>query len=131
MIRALTADLARRLVRAAVGETLSEHYTISDELPSLLRPLVTLIKRQDALGAAARTPPQPTPVLPRAAAEADVVGEPSEKLKRKAASLLARAEEIRTTTGTMNDFGARKAMLRLAEIYEKLASNILKSRTPE
>jgi hypothetical protein len=124
----MIADFARRLVRAAVGETLSEHYTISDELPSLLRPLITLIKRQDALGAAARAPPQPTPVLSSAAGETDVVGKP---LERKAAALLARADEVRTAGETMQDAAAREAMLRLAKSYEKLASNILKSRTPE
>jgi hypothetical protein len=60
-----------------------------------------------------------------------VVGEPPEKLKRKAAALLARAEEVRTAGDTIHDVGAREAMFRLAETYEKLASSILKSRTPE
>jgi hypothetical protein len=129
MIRALTADFARRLVRAAVGEKLSEHYKVSEELPSLLRPLITLINRQDALEAAARAPPQTTPVPRSAAGETGVVGEPPEKLK--AFALLSRAEEVRTAGHAMHDLGAREAMLRLAVTYEKLASILLKSRTLE
>ena len=131
MIRVLTADLARRVVRAAVGEKLSAHYKISEELPSLLRPLISLINRQDALGAGASSPPQTTPVQSSAAGETGAVGEPREKLKRKVAALRARAEEVRTTGDTMHDVGAREAMFRLAETYEKLASTILKSLTPE
>ena len=125
MIRALTADLARRLVRAAVGEKLSAYYKIPEELPSILRPLITLINRHDALGAAAHSPPQTTPVQRSAAGETGVVGEPPEKLERKAIALLARAEEVRTTGRAMRDVGARETMLRLAKIYEKLARSIL------
>ena len=131
MIRALTAEFARRAVRAAIGDKLSAHYNVSQELPSFLRPLITLINRQDALAAAASSSPQTTPVQSSAAGETGVVGEPPEKLKRKAAALLARAEEIRTTGDAMHDVGAREAMFRLAETYEKLAITILKSLTPE
>ena len=104
------------MVRAAIGENLSAHYSISEQLPALLRPLISLINRQDALGAAASPPAQTTPVQRSAAGETGEVGEPEEKLKRKAAALLARAEEVRATGDTMHDVRAREAMVRLARV---------------
>ena len=96
---------------------MSAHYSISEQLPALLRPLISLINRQDALGAAASPPAQTTPVQRSAAGETGEVGEP-EKLKRKAAAPLARAEEVRATGDTMHDVRAREAMVRLAGTYE-------------
>lgn len=127
MIRALAADFARRIVQAAIGEGLRAHYQASDELPSLLRSLMALIERQDAAGAAMRSSSKPAPVENSAVLERRANVEPPETLKRKAAALLARAEEVRTAGDNMHDGGAREAMYRLAESYEKVARNVIKS----
>lgn len=125
MIRALTADFARRVVQAAIGEKLRAHYKASDELPSLLRSLIALIERQGAVGVP--TVSERTPVETSAERERRATGDPPGTLKRKAAALLARAEEVRAAGDNMHDGGAREAMYRLAESYEKVARNIIKS----
>jgi hypothetical protein len=45
-------------------------------------------------------------------------------LDRKIAAFRARAEEVRTVLEGMHDPGARIAMLRLAETYEKVARHL-------
>lgn len=89
MIRALSADFARRVVQTAIGARLRAHFKISDELPSRLRALTTLMGRQDAVGAAPRLPSN-LPVENNAALERRATGQPRENLKRKAAALLTR-----------------------------------------
>lgn len=138
MAQGMTSDFAKLVAQTAIGQTLRSHFGVADELPSLFHSLLERMDREDALRVAARFPATPTMVQSRAIpAAADdtpktdatirAVETAPSKLKRKAAALLARAEEVRTAADTMHDPGAREAMFRLAETYEKVARNIIKS----
>jgi hypothetical protein len=133
MTRAMTADFAKLVAQTAIGQTLRSHFGVADELPSLFHSLLDRMDREDAARVAARY--RATPAAPQSRAVSEACdgatthsGESAlTNLKRKAAALLARAEEVRTTADNMHDPGARDAMFGLAETYEKVARNIIKS----
>ena len=133
MTRAMTADFAKLVAQTAIGQTLRSHFGVADELPSLFHSLLDRMDREDAARVAVRYRATPTAPRSRAVSEASDgatthSGESAlTNLKPKAAALLARAEEVRTTADNMHDPGARDAMFRLAETYEKVARDILKS----
>jgi hypothetical protein len=134
MTREMMSDFAKLVAQTAIGQALPAHFGVADELPSLFHSLLQRMDREDALRVTARFPARPTSrAIPAAAAmpKSGSTTAPGEtavtNVKRKAAALLARAEEVRTTADGMRDAGAREAMFRLAETYEKIARSINKS----
>jgi hypothetical protein len=137
MARELTPAFAKVVAQTAIGQMLHSHFGLSDELPPPFHDLLERMGREDVRRLAARYPVQTravsTPV--DALSKAGVVGRPSkaagvtsgDERKRKAAALLARAEEARSAADNMQAPDARESMLRIAVTYEKIARSMIKS----